>query len=284
MTIAITIKVHDGVVIASDSATTLVENTNVTTVYNNANKIFHLYKSNNNIPHGLPLGIVTYGLGGIGNSSISTLIKDFRKNLSNGKIEFNPSEYTVLEVANKIKEFIYGEQYSKYFSGTENPPPLGFILAGYSSNEILAEEYRIEIINGQCKEPQLIREKELCGISWGGEGEAVHRLIKGIGMNTLYSLSQIEISEQRIIDSIKKIIDASELYLVPPPMPIKDAIDLADFLVTTTINFSRFTFGPPTVGGPVEIAAITKHEQFKWIQRKLYYDTLLNPDDYVLRI
>ena len=93
MTIAITIKVHDGVVIASDSATTLVENTNVTTVYNNANKIFHLYKSNNNIPHGLPLGIVTYGLGGIGNSSISTLIKDFRKNLSNGKIEFNPSEY-----------------------------------------------------------------------------------------------------------------------------------------------------------------------------------------------
>ena len=52
-------------------------------------------------------------------------------------------------------------------------------------------------------------------------------------------------------------------------MPIQDAIDLARFLVETTIGFVRFAvFLPKSVGGAVEIAAITKHEGFRWVQSK----------------
>jgi hypothetical protein len=52
-------------------------------------------------------------------------------------------------------------------------------------------------------------------------------------------------------------------------MPIQDAVDLARFLVETTIGFVRFAvFMPKSVGGAVEIAAITKHEGFRWVQRK----------------
>ena len=61
-----------------------------------------------------------------------------------------------------------------------------------------------------------------------------------------------------------------------PPMPIQDAIDLAEFLVDLTTRYVRFKPGLPTVGGPIEIAAITKHEGFKWIQRKHYFSTKLN--------
>ena len=60
-------------------------------------------------------------------------------------------------------------------------------------------------------------------------------------------------------------------------MPIQDAIDLAEFLVDLTIKYVRFSAGAQTVGGPIEIAAITKHEKFKWIHRKHYYDADLNP-------
>ncbi len=280
MTIAITVKVNDGVVIASDSATTLVApDGSVSTVYNNANKIFHLYKSNSKVSEGLPLGLVTYGLGGIGNASIATLVKDFRKELMDSDSNnFDPKNYTVLDVANRIKEFFYDDLYCKYFSDSKIHPYLGFILAGYSSNERLAEEFRIEIIEGKCDKPQLVHEKEMCGVAWGGEGEAVHRLIMGFGINIPLILPQIGIDEQDISSVIEKIKLHSECYIVPPPMPIKDAIDLAEFLVTLTINFRRFTMGPSTVGGPVEIAAITKHEKFKWIQRKLYYEKSLNPD------
>jgi hypothetical protein len=66
--------------------------------------------------------------------------------------------------------------------------------------------------------------------------------------------------------------------VVVPAMPIQDAIDLARFLVETTIGLVKFSVNRPqkTVGGPIEIAAITKHEGFKWIQRKHFYRAELN--------
>ncbi|CAN5397067.1 hypothetical protein BH11ARM2_BH11ARM2_10810 [soil metagenome] len=41
--------------------------------------------------------------------------------------------------------------------------------------------------------------------------------------------------------------------------------------------YYRFRPGDNTVGGPIEVAAITKHEGFKWIRRKLYYEREMNP-------
>jgi len=66
--------------------------------------------------------------------------------------------------------------------------------------------------------------------------------------------------------------------IVFAPMPIQDAIDLARFLVHSAVMFSRFVPGPQVVGGLIEIAAITKHEGFKWISRKHYYDQELNKE------
>jgi hypothetical protein len=78
--------------------------------------------------------------------------------------------------------------------------------------------------------------------------------------------------------AVMQVIDAAlNTPLWIPPMPIQDAIDLAEFLVDLTIKWKRFTPGAPTVGGPIEIAAITKHEGFKWIRRKHYYSRDLNP-------
>ena len=69
-------------------------------------------------------------------------------------------------------------------------------------------------------------------------------------------------------------------------MPLQDAIDLAIFLVDVTIRHSQFFPGAQVVGGPIEVAAISRHENFKWIQRKHYYRQELNlppelfwPDD-----
>jgi hypothetical protein len=53
---------------------------------------------------------------------------------------------------------------------------------------------------------------------------------------------------------------------------------LARYLVDTTAGFIRFSVNrAKTVGGAVEIAAITKHEGFKWVQRKHFYRRDLNP-------
>lgn len=52
---------------------------------------------------------------------------------------------------------------------------------------------------------------------------------------------------------------------------LQDAIDYAEFLIRTTSNYQRFSGRMPTVGGEIDIALVTNHLGFRWIaQKKLY--------------
>jgi hypothetical protein len=66
-------------------------------------------------------------------------------------------------------------------------------------------------------------------------------------------------------------------HLAHPGMPIQDAIDLVKYLADVTVGYVRFKQGAPTVAPPIDIAAITTHQGFKWVERKHYYRQELNP-------
>ncbi len=57
-----------------------------------------------------------------------------------------------------------------------------------------------------------------------------------------------------------------------PRMEMLDAVDYARFLVQTSIDYQRFADRAPTVGGPIEIAFITKWAGFRWVERKKILD------------
>jgi hypothetical protein len=76
---------------------------------------------------------------------------------------------------------------------------------------------------------------------------------------------------------LTKLLPSTYQTVILAAAPIQDAIDLARYLVDTTKGFIRFSVNrAKTVGGPVEIAAITKHEGFKWVQRKHFYSAEYN--------
>lgn len=52
-------------------------------------------------------------------------------------------------------------------------------------------------------------------------------------------------------------------------MPLKDAIDFAEFLVDTTIKYERFCDDIQTCGGDIDILVVTKDEAF-WKQHKIF--------------
>jgi len=273
MTVAISAKVHAGLILGADSASTMITrdasgNNGVLNVYNNANKVFNLVK-------GLPVGAISWGAGSIGSSSIETLFKDFRA--ANPAEEIR-SHYSVKGLAEKFTDFLYKEKYQPTFSAWKDPPALGFLIAGYSPASGYAEEYNVFITGNSISGPALARGPEECGLSWNGEPEAISRLYLGFSPQ----LPQVAANALNLKpDDLTKLLNALRLQLnssmIAPAMPIKDAIDLVDFLIRTTIDYSRFTPGAPTVGGPIEIAAITKHEGFRWIKRKHYFDSELNP-------
>jgi len=131
MSIAVIIGVHDGVVLAADSASTLAVGvavpqgqqivSGVLNVYDNANKIFNLYK-------GRPLGCITFGSGSIGNASIATLIKDLRARLTKKELGFDPDNYTLKEVTKILAAFL-GEECGKVTDPTiRQGINMGFLL------------------------------------------------------------------------------------------------------------------------------------------------------------
>jgi hypothetical protein len=284
MTIAISLKVNDGVILAADSASTLFVldsngNPFIVNVYNSANKVFNLHK-------GLPIGMITWGAGNIGAASIGTLVKDLRVLLSakdDGSSEWaiDVKHYSLSTIAGKVRKFMFEEKYSSMFAQVpaDKRPILGFIVAGYSTGNNFPEEYFIQIQNGVCTEPILMRKEEETGVSWNGEVEAISRLILGFSPNLpSWWKSLTNIPENELGNVVRMMQQVLQAPLVQPAMPIQDAIDLANYLVQTAIQYSRFAPGAQTVGGPVEIAAITKHEGFKWIKRKHYFHRELNQD------
>ena len=52
-------------------------------------------------------------------------------------------------------------------------------------------------------------------------------------------------------------------------MPLKDAVDFAEFLIDVTIKLQRFEMKPMTCGGEIDVLVLTKDDAF-WQKHKLY--------------
>lgn len=60
-------------------------------------------------------------------------------------------------------------------------------------------------------------------------------------------------------------------------MPKQEMANLAEALVNITIIKRRASAELETVGGPIDVAVISRHEGFVWVKRKHYFDGRLNP-------
>ena len=158
MTIAIALQVHDGVVLASDSAMTLTDPSktgpeSVLNVYNNANKIFNFRK-------GFPIGGVVYGMGSIGASSIATLAKDLRRRFSgqdkaHKDWQLEEEKFTIEEVINRAREFLFEENFKPL--GIVAPGvQFGLFVGGYSAGAQLSEIWSMEIKDSDCATPAMV--------------------------------------------------------------------------------------------------------------------------------
>jgi len=275
LSIVVSIRVNDGIVLAADSATSFVDTTtgNVVKVYNNANKVFNLVKV-------WPIGAMTYGSGSIGAASISTLSKDLRerltpKNNDEGYI-LDEKGYTIEEVAKKAKRFFFDEHFrQEYPDGVPNYF-MGYRVYGYSAGSTLPEGWEIRIIGDRCEGPDRLYEDEHFGPRWAGETEALDRLVLGLGSRTVEALTQMGLAPEIAQQTARQLAERLYAPLFLPAMPIQDAIDLAYFFADTAARFTQFSLRATTVGGPIEVATITKHEGFKWVTRKHYYTAEFN--------
>lgn len=279
VTIAVAVKVNDGFVLASDSATTLTMDngagaTQIVKIYNNANKIFNLHK-------GLPVGAMTWGLGSIGVASIATLAKDLRARFTGQDADhpgwrLDSEAYTMTGVAERAIEFLNERANEASLPGGVAPQSLGLLVGGYSTGASMPELFELRLGTDPRPVPVLAND---FGATWHGQPEAITRLLLGVSTVLPQALINLGVPDKDVPMYWEAIKQQVAVTFVTGAMPIQDAVDFAEFLVHTTIQYVRFALSTdgPTVGGPIEVATITKHEGFRWVARKHYYSPHLNP-------
>jgi hypothetical protein len=287
VTVALFVKVWDGIVLATDSATTFSKRTLLIReehqVYNNADKIFHLHRE-------LPIAAMTFGMGTVGPASIASLSKSFRLQLMGRDPNYADSldvdNYTIQSVAERASKMF--AQAAQDAGVTQWPSPplgqgLGYVVTGMSSDCDKAEAWLLKFEGATLEpQPELVYGPNQYGNKAFAQPEPVDRLFNGYDDALFDALVANEVKAGKTQvqgeQAINTFIANLNLKVNPvqPGMPLPDAIALARFMVETTEGYARFRFGPDTVGGPVEVASISPHEGFKWIQRKHYYDRELN--------
>ena len=296
MTLIACVKVNDGVVLAADSALTLKTDTvlsggriDATNLYNNANKVFNLVGD-------APVGLLACGNLTIGGVSLSNLVKGFRLEAADAASTafVDLSTINVLAIATNFQQSLQNA-YTNPYNGRQEGEGFNIqmVVAGYDAGAERSKEYIVGLktekdaagaLNLVAEGPTQIMYQGTTGIDVGygvyvnGQPEVAHRLFKGYGSQLNGTIDAIPtIADQAERHNMETVQRALFLELASPSMPIQDAIDLGAFLITCTTEVLRFMVGPQTVGGPIEIAAITKYECFKWVRRKHYYSKEFNP-------
>jgi hypothetical protein len=261
MTICVSVRVAEGLVMAADSAVTLQGD--VVTPAGVQRHVLQSFEYATKVAQvgGLPMGVMTWGLGSISSRSIQSLVMEF-------EFGYTPTRpLSVKTVADDLLAFILARYAAAYPKPTD-ANRMGLFFGGYSDGEFFSTQLSVELPSSRTW--HVVRPDKAPGVpdfgaNWYGATDALQRLILGFDPTSLDKL--VARGADKTI--VKAWIDAHEpaLQLVFDGMPLQDAIDFADWAANVVIGRYRFGMGANIVGGDIDIAVI-RPRSFQWAQRK----------------
>lgn len=258
MTLLVSLRIPDGIVIAGDSLSTMMNQMEMQADFEvTCPNCGHVQTQKETIP--LPPTPVStlsyaqkvfpflkdYGVGAYGNGmvlgkSIYFVMRQFEQQLINEN--FVPTG--VSAVAQKIGEHTHEllkQQLKLEGVKLSNITPedrviFGYQVVGYDDN---TAKTMLVTVGREVK----IREETLAGCTYSGQGQVVAAIWKIYGTDPTQQ----------------------------PPYPLfslQDAIRYAEFLIGTTATHQQFARSLAGVGGDIDIALVTPFNHFKWIRQK----------------
>lgn len=292
VTIAVSVKVGEGLVMAADSMSSYFDNGVLAQSYNHARKLLQLSE--------YPIGILTYGLGDVSGRNLESLLAEFEQTISTYA---EAGSYTVREIAEQLHGFIRGKYDAAFpppsvlpltvepLSGDGQPgtvpshrepveegqpataldlrPPLGVVIGGYSRREFFPDEFEFLLPSGVPSEiwPDPEDGRQQYGVRWWGQTRPIERLYLGCDTAAIDWFVDNGVAATDAVQYYTQLRDRLMWPIIYQGMPIQDAIDLAVYLVNVTIGHSRFAVGPPVCGGHIDVATVTSRG-FRWVRRK----------------
>lgn len=259
MSLGVVVKGPEGVVLAADTRVTInAQGPNLPgplfVNFDNATKLLTF-----GAPHGF-VGAVTYGDATIGTRTANSFLTELEPTLGDTRL-------TIRDYAKRISDFFLARWNEAKMPTNIPTGGMDFILGGYNENEPYGEVYLFNV--PRTPDPQPRNEGTNFGMTWGGQLEIASRLIHGYDPRLLPLIrDQLEISQNQMEDVAKDLTPQLEYSIPYAMLPLQDCVDLATFLVRTTITAQRFAIAVRGVGGSIDVVAITRTKGVKWIQQK----------------
>ncbi len=259
MSLGVVVKGPEGVVLAADTRVTLLaqkQNGNPPLVVNfdNATKLLTFGKCHDWV------GAVTYGDAVIGTRTAHSFIPEFQLRLGNER-------RSILGYARELSQF-FQELWTNSGMPLEVAPGGGmsFVVGGYDTNQPYGAVYTFNIPDSPKPEEQNTNQ---FGMTWGGQLEIASRIVVGYDPRLIATLQdRFNLSDSEI-RSLEDDLGQSFGYSIPYEiLPLQDCVDLATFLIRTTISAQNLAVGVRGVGGTIEVATITRTDGLEWIQKK----------------
>jgi hypothetical protein len=263
VSVVASVKVYDGIVIGAESMTQLMANVPgapqpmCVKSYSHAQKIFPIAN--------LPIGVLTYGMGNIGNRSMESFVHEFSQLEAGDEGEL--ADKSVQAVAGRLHTFMNNHYPANFRAMQElQRPQVGFYVAGYSPGpeHHLGAEW--EFIIPQTEAPIRARDDNAVGASWRGIHVPFTRLFFGVDPRIEGVLRELGV-DAPTLTRFRQIVSTQLLSRVAfEGMPIQDAVGFCRFIIQTTIGMATYEIGIASCGGPIHTAVITR-SGFKWISQ-----------------
>ena len=258
MTIAACLTTLEGVVLGTDSTTTVYERPDVVArVHDSGQKIFEIGPGQDRFITGEHFsgGIALYNAASFGPVSWRNAVNNFYRE----RIRRDPNSNDIpRQFLSYLQECWSGLQSLAEVPSEEAIPDAGFLIATIGKGKGEVEAGRIEL-----------REAAIEPLATGmlrinGGFEVVSRLLLGYDVGIEGELASVGIDVAKFKQCAEKFQAMPNIRL----MPLRDAIDFVHFLVYSAIRLHRYQGAPSRLGGPIEIAVVTADRGFRWVVHK----------------
>ena len=270
MSLGVVIKGPEGVVLAADSRVTLeaqqAGGKRLPVNFDNATKLLSFSRPFDQVgPHNF-VGAVTYGMAVIGLRTAHSYIPEFEQKV----LGQHKKRLTVKEYAHELRKF-YKERWEESVPKDYTGPPMAFVVGGYDEDAAYGRVFLFQVPGESEPDEQQSGETNF-GMTWGGQLEIASRLVHGFDPQ----LTGIVGKELNIDDKEREKLGATLTKRLQYPipyqvLPLQDCVDLALFLIRTTMVAQRLAIGVRGVGGPIDVAVVTRTEGLRYIQQKVVH-------------
>lgn len=170
-------------------------------------------------------------------------------------------------------EFIFKDKDGNAKNGVAGIDRLSFIVAGYNIDES-HQVVMVSLPGGVSVKRDSTQHGNEYGASWIGQTDVVSRIVLGFDPR-IHNTPFVQKAVAQSGDQVSLELRGLEYAIQWGTMTLQDGVDFSQLIINTTSAIQRFSDGivmdpgdMPGVGGPVDVAVITKNDGFKWVKKK----------------